>query len=90
MGWVMRSEHEPNRIEVLAQVDDERLSVQNGANMLAITKRQMFHLLNIASIPAANNAAGISTLINLLRIIRLRPSYGIPWFCRSEKQKPPC
>lgn len=45
MGWVMMSERELNRIEVLAQVDDERLSVQNGANMLAITKRQMFRLL---------------------------------------------
>lgn len=45
MGWVMMSERELNRIEVLAQVDDGRLSVQNGANMLAITKRQMFRLL---------------------------------------------
>lgn len=36
---------ELNRIEVLAQVDDGRLSVQNGANMLDITKRQMFRLL---------------------------------------------
>jgi hypothetical protein len=39
VGWVMMSERELNRIEVLAQVDDGRLSVQNGANMLAITKR---------------------------------------------------
>ena len=29
----------------MAQVDDGRLSVQNGANMLDITKRQMFRLL---------------------------------------------
>lgn len=41
----MMSERELNRIEVLAQVDDGRLNVQNGANMLAITKRQMFRLL---------------------------------------------
>ena len=41
----MMSERELNRIEVLAQVDDGRLSVQNGANMLDITKRQMFRLL---------------------------------------------
>ncbi len=47
MGWVMMSERELNRIEVLAQVDDGRLSVQNGANMLDITKRQMFRLLKI-------------------------------------------
>ena len=45
MGWVMMSERELNRIEVLAQVDDGRLSVQNGANMLDVTKRQMFRLL---------------------------------------------
>ena len=38
MGWVIMSERELNRIEVLAQVDDGRLSVQNGANMLDITK----------------------------------------------------
>jgi transposase len=45
MGWVIMSERELNRIEVLAQVDDGRLSVQNGANMLDVTKRQMFRLL---------------------------------------------
>ena len=45
MGWVMMSERELNRIEVLAQVDGGRLSVLNGANMLDITKRQMFRLL---------------------------------------------
>ena len=45
MGWVMMSERELKRIEVLAKVDDGRLSVQNGANMLDITKRQMFRLL---------------------------------------------
>lgn len=45
MGWVMISERELNRIEVLAHVDDGRLSVQSGANMLDVTKRQMFRLL---------------------------------------------
>jgi hypothetical protein len=45
MGWVMMSKRELNRIEVLAQVDDGRLRVGNGANMLDITKRQMFKLL---------------------------------------------
>ncbi|MGJ8590093.1 MAG: ISNCY family transposase, partial [Yoonia sp.] len=45
MGWVMMSERELNRIEVLAQVDDGRLNVQNGANMLDVSKRQMFRLL---------------------------------------------
>ena len=41
----MMSERDLNRIEVLAQVEDGRLNVQNGANMLDITKRQMFRLL---------------------------------------------
>ena len=45
MGWVLMSERELNRIEVLAQVDDGRLDVQNGAHLLDITKRQMFRLL---------------------------------------------
>jgi hypothetical protein len=34
MGWVMMSERELNRIEVLAQVDDGRLTVENAANLL--------------------------------------------------------
>jgi transposase len=45
MGLVIMSERELNRIEVLAQVDDRRLSVQNAANLLDVTKRQMFRLL---------------------------------------------
>jgi len=42
MGWVMMSERELNRVEVLAQVDDGRLTVDNAANMLALTRRQIF------------------------------------------------
>ena len=42
MGWVMMSERELNRVEVLAQVDDGRLSVANAANMLDLTRRQVF------------------------------------------------
>jgi hypothetical protein len=45
MGWVMMSERELNRVEVLAQVDDGRLSVDNAANMLCLTRRQIFRLL---------------------------------------------
>lgn len=45
MGWVMMSERDLNRIEVLAQVDDGRLNVQSGANILDVSKRQMFRLL---------------------------------------------
>ena len=39
------SERELNRVEVLAQVDDGRLSVDNAANMLDLTRRQVFRLL---------------------------------------------
>lgn len=45
MGWVMMSERELNRVEVLAQVDDARLSVDNAANMMDLTRRQVFRLL---------------------------------------------
>jgi transposase len=45
MGWVMMSERELNRIEVLAQVDDGRLTVENAANLLDLTRRQIFRLL---------------------------------------------
>ncbi|MEO9629491.1 MAG: ISNCY family transposase [Sulfitobacter sp.] len=45
MGWVTMSERELNRVEVLAQVDDGRLTVANAANMLDLTRRQVFRLL---------------------------------------------
>lgn len=45
MGWVMMSERELNRVEVLSQIDDGRLTVENGANMLGLTRRQVFRLL---------------------------------------------
>jgi hypothetical protein len=45
MGWVIMSEQELNRVEVLAQVDDGRLTVGNAANMLNLTRRQIFRLL---------------------------------------------
>jgi len=45
MGWAMMSERELNRVEVLAQVDDGRLSVHNAAKKLGLTRRQIFRLL---------------------------------------------
>jgi transposase len=45
MGWVMMSERELNRVEVLAQVDDGRLTIDNAANLLDLTRRQVFRLL---------------------------------------------
>ena len=47
MGWVVMSERELNRVEVLAQVDDGRLTVDNAANMLVLTRRQVFRLLKL-------------------------------------------
>jgi len=38
MGWVVMSERELNRVEVLAQVDDGQLSVDNAASMLDLTR----------------------------------------------------
>ncbi|WP_338092673.1 ISNCY family transposase [Salipiger mangrovisoli] len=45
MGWLIMSERELTRVEVLAQVDDGRLTVDNAANMLELTRRQIFRLL---------------------------------------------
>lgn len=45
MGWVMMSERELNRIEVLSQIEDNRLSVESAANILNLTRRQVFRLL---------------------------------------------
>ena len=45
MGWVMMSECELNRVEILAQIDDGRLTVDNAANLLDLTRRQVFRLL---------------------------------------------
>lgn len=45
MGWVMMSERELNRVTVLAQVDNGRLAVDNGANLLDLARRQVFRLL---------------------------------------------
>ena len=45
MGWVVMSERELNRIEILAQIDNGRLTVDNGANLLCMSRRQVFRLL---------------------------------------------
>lgn len=45
MGWVLMSEPDLNRVEVLSQVDDGHLTVDDGAAMLAMSRRQIFRLL---------------------------------------------
>jgi len=49
MGWVMMSERELNRVEVLAQVDDDRLTVNNAAHMLGLTRRQNLQAIEAVS-----------------------------------------
>lgn len=55
MGRVMMSERELNRIEVLAQVDDGRLTVENAANLLDLTRRQVFRLLKRYRVDGASS-----------------------------------
>lgn len=45
MGWVLMSEHELNRIDVLGQVVDGRLDVRSAASLLNLSERQVFRLL---------------------------------------------
>ncbi|PHR10116.1 MAG: ISNCY family transposase [Sulfitobacter sp.] len=44
MGWVMMSERELNRIEVLSQIEDGRLTIVAAATCLGISTRQMYRL----------------------------------------------
>ncbi len=45
MGWVMMSERDLNHIEIISQIVDGRLNAERAANLLALTKRQVFRLL---------------------------------------------
>ena len=45
MGLLFMSEREMNRIEVLAQIDDGRLSVEAATGLLDVSRRQLFRLL---------------------------------------------
>ena len=45
MGWIVMSERELNRIEILAQIEDGRLSVAAAASVLDLTRRQVHRLL---------------------------------------------
>lgn len=55
MGWVMMSERELRRVEVLAQIDDDRLSVGAAANLLDVTERQIYRLLKSFRIDGASS-----------------------------------
>ena len=58
MGWVTMSERELNRVEVLAQVDDGKLSVEAASGILVLTRRQMFRLLKRYRTDGAASAQG--------------------------------
>ena len=45
MGWVVMSERELNRIEVLSQVTQGRMTVVSAANVLGLSRRQVHRLL---------------------------------------------
>jgi hypothetical protein len=77
MGWVMMSERDFHRIEVLAQVDDGRLSVQNGANLLGVTRRQMFRLPRLTA-PKAAPGSGIGRATRRLTTRFMTPSATMP------------
>lgn len=55
MGWVLMSERELNRVEVLGQVNQGRMTVTNAANVLGLSRRQVHRLLKTFQIdgPAA-------------------------------------
>lgn len=45
MGLILMSERELNRIEVLGKTIEGRMTVENAANLLALSKRQVYRLI---------------------------------------------
>ena len=45
MGWVVMSERELNRVEVLSQVSQGRMTATNAANVLGLSRRQVHRLM---------------------------------------------
>lgn len=45
MGWVLMSERELNRVEVLSQVSQGRMTATTAANVLGLSRRQVHRLL---------------------------------------------
>lgn len=46
MGWILMSERELNRIEILSQIQDGKISMPNAARLLNLTKRQVYRLMH--------------------------------------------
>ncbi len=88
MGWVTMSERELNRVEILAQVDDGRLTVYNAANMLDLTRRQVFRLLKRYrqdGAAAIQHKARGKPPNNLFLFTRCCMMHGCLLSCASEK-----
>ena len=47
VGWVLMSERELNRIEVLSQITQGRMTAVTAANVLGLSRRQVHRLLNV-------------------------------------------
>ena len=45
MGWVLMSERELNRVEVLSQLSQGRMTAATAANVLGLSRRQVHRLL---------------------------------------------
>ena len=45
MGWVLMSERELNRLGILGQIDEGQMTIDTGAGLLGLTRRQVFRLL---------------------------------------------
>ena len=47
MGWILMSERELNRVEVLSQVSHGRMTAVTAANVLGVSRRQVHRLLKV-------------------------------------------
>ena len=57
MGWVLMSERELNRVEVLSQVIQDRMTATNAANVLGLSRRQVHRLLKTFQADVAADVA---------------------------------
>jgi len=96
MGWLVMSERELNRIEVLSEVETGRLRVEAAAGLLGLSRRQVFRLLarfradgpsglaHKARGRAPNNAIGVAWRAQVLDLIRLQFADFGPTFAAEK------
>lgn len=46
MGWILMSERDLNRVEILAQVEDGHIGVMTAANLMNMSRRHVYRLLD--------------------------------------------